>query len=521
MKPNYLLSLTGALCSFCTIASAPAHAASILVNGNLDLCQPVEIVPGFFLPKPLGWVNEGSRAITGPYEDEMSSEPWAGPAPTPVTTNGVANPPHPGGCGGPDCGVFFKAFSGNQANGAATGHLYQDNPATPGLVHTFTGWVGAEANYLATRSELAIEFFNGANALIASNVLDLVAAGLFQTNGQPFNYKQYTVAATAPQGATTVRVRVSMIEGSANPMGGGQAFVVDDFELIAESAAPATLFNGDLDLCQAVEIVPGFFLPKPRGWVNEGTRAITGPYEDEMSSEPWAGPSPTPVTTNGLANPPHPEGCGGLDCGVFFKAFSGNMANGAATGHLYQDVPASPGMTYILTGWAGAEANYLANRSELAIEFYNAGATLIASNVLNLVAAGLFQQNGHPFNYKQYTLVAKAPSAAATIRVRASMIGGTPNPLGGGQAFVVDDFDLIVQPLITSLDSVSPGGGRRIIARTEANRAYVVEAAETLNALPESWIEIGSAISNSSGVFEFEDIEAPLFEQRFYRLRRQ
>jgi hypothetical protein len=417
--------------------------------------------------------------------------------------------------------VFFKAFSGNQTDGAATGHLYQDNPATPGWVYTLTGWAGAEANYLAARSEFAIEFFNGANSLIGSNVLNLVAAGLLQTNGQPFNYKQYTLAATAPPGAATVRVRVSFIDGTPNPMGGGQAFVVDDFELTAESAPPAPLFNGNLDLCQSVEIVPGFFLPKPAGWVNEGSRAITGPYEDEMSSEPWAGPAPTPVTTNGLANPPHPEGCSGPDCAVFFKPFSGNQANGAATGHLYQDLSATPGMTYILTGWAGAEANYLATRSEFAIEFYNATATLIASNVLDLVAAGLFQQNGQSFNYKQYTLIAKAPANAATIRVRASMIGGMANPLGGGQAFVVDDFELTVQPLIVSLDSIQPGGGRRIIARGEANRIYVVEAAETVDGPPESWVEIGSAISDSNGVFQFDDIEAPLFEQRFYRMRRQ
>src|SRR4051794_7272732 len=81
---------------------------------------------------------------------------------------------------------------------------------------------------------------------------------------------------------------------------------------------------------------PGFFLAKPTVWQNIGTRTITGPYEDEMSSEPWAGPAPTPVTTdgNGLAEP---DGCSnGLDCGVFFKPFSGNATDGLATGHLQQ-----------------------------------------------------------------------------------------------------------------------------------------------------------------------------------------
>lgn len=67
-----------------------------------------------------------------------------------------------------------------------------------------------------------------------------------------------------------------------------------------------------------------------------------------MSSESWAGPAPTPVTTDGNLNGPPPDGYGGPDGGVFFKAFSGGGANGSATGHLYQDVPATPGWTYMM-----------------------------------------------------------------------------------------------------------------------------------------------------------------------------
>ena len=207
--------------------------AVLLFNGSLDLTDAVEITPGFFLPKPEGWVNQGTRAISGPYEDEMSSEPWAGPAPTPVTTGGNANPPHPAGCGGPDCAVFFKAFSGSAVNGAATAHLYQDNAATPGLLYSLVGWAGAEPNYLSTSSLFALEFLDAGNAVIQTTELDLVAAGLFVDNGESFDYKQFALAATAPPGAVTVRSRVSMIGGTGNPIGGGQAFVVDDFELTA------------------------------------------------------------------------------------------------------------------------------------------------------------------------------------------------------------------------------------------------------------------------------------------------
>ncbi len=234
------------------------------------------------------------------------------------------------------------------------------------------------------------------------------------------------------------------------------------------------LFNGNLDLTEANVIVdnappgPGpedFFLPKPQGWVNEGTRAITGPYADEMSSEPWAGPAPTPVTTDGNANPPHPEGCGGPDCAVFFKPFSGNLNDGAATGHLYQDVPASPGKIYTLTGWAGGEANVLVAGAELAVEFLDGGGSVIGGSVTNVLAT-LLVPNGQPFNYKLYTASALAPAGTEQVRSRFSMIDGIPNPLGGGQALVVDDFTLTVVPepssiMLAGLSMIGLLGSRR------------------------------------------------------------
>jgi hypothetical protein len=221
------------------------------------------------------------------------------------------------------------------------------------------------------------------------------------------------------------------------------------------------LTNGNLDQTQSVLIVdndppgPGiedFFLPKPAAWNNEGSRTLTGPYEDEMSSEPWAGPAPTPVTTDGsgLAGP---DGCGvgNLDCAVFVKPFSGNATpNGPATGHLYQDVPATAGLRYTLTGWAGAEANALMTGAEIALEFLDAGGSVIGGDVVNLLPT-LFVDNGEPFDYKQYTASAIAPVGTVEARARASMIGALSNPLGGGQAFVVDDFSLQQIPEPSSL----------------------------------------------------------------------
>jgi hypothetical protein len=216
-----LLTALGAI----MFGAANAQAQNLLTNGTLDVTYQQEIVPGFFLPKPASWINTGSRTIAGPYEDEMSSEPWAGPAPTPVTTGGVeAN----------DWAVFFKAFSGGATTGPATGNLYQDVAATPGLRYNLTGWAGAEANFLAAGAEIALEFIDSGGAVIPASgqVVNLLPT-LTLDNGQPFDYKQYAASAVAPANAVSVRSRASFIDGISNPAGGGQAFVVDDFVLIA------------------------------------------------------------------------------------------------------------------------------------------------------------------------------------------------------------------------------------------------------------------------------------------------
>ena len=205
------------------VAAAGAANANLLVNGNLDATYQQEIVPGFFLPKPANWVNEGTRAISGAFEDEMSSEPWAGPAPTPVTT---------GGANGDDWGVFFKPFTGNATNGATTAHLFQDVAGTAGLSYTLTGWAGAEPNALMQGAELALEFRDASGAVLSTAVLNLMPT-LFVDNGENFDYKQYSVTGVAPGGTATVRSRISMIGATSNPAGGGQAFVADDFNLEA------------------------------------------------------------------------------------------------------------------------------------------------------------------------------------------------------------------------------------------------------------------------------------------------
>jgi hypothetical protein len=251
--------LLGFIATFCLVICASRAAQAVILiggslnNGDLDQVVSTEInppAPGFFLPKPTVWQNFGSRTNTGPYEDEPSSENFAGVAPTPVTTNGNGLPT-PNGCDrGTDCGYFYKGFSGNLTTGdLATGHLYQDVAGSPGKTYSLSGWAGAEANYsglipaTVTKSQFAIDFDNDqniANGIISSAVLDLAAAGLGVPNGQPFNYKKYTVSGVAPAGTLFVRARASMIDGYGNPAGGSQAFVIDDFTL-ALIPEPATI----------------------------------------------------------------------------------------------------------------------------------------------------------------------------------------------------------------------------------------------------------------------------------------
>ena len=233
--------------------SVSAAKAQVLIggslnNGNLDRSHATEVVPGFFLPQPNVWVYAGSRTISGPYQDGLDSEPWAGPAPTPVTTDNFLNPPFPEGAGNTatdgDAGIFFKPFGGNSTDGAANISLYQDVPATPGKQYKLRGWAGGEANTLGGHV-FALDFLSAANAVLNTAQIDLNAAGLLTPNGQPFNYKEFSVQGIAPAGTATVRARVSLTDGMSNPAGGGQAFVVDDFTLeVPEPATAALGFAG-------------------------------------------------------------------------------------------------------------------------------------------------------------------------------------------------------------------------------------------------------------------------------------
>jgi hypothetical protein len=252
-----LLALGATVC-------ASAQAQELLVNGSMDLTVPYAnnpSVPTDRAPQPASWQVIGTKTVSGAYNDPLSSEPWSGPAPTPVTTGGTGLPYGTGtGCDGLDCGVFFKPFGGNLTTGdLATGHLRQSVLATAGLPYKFSGWAGAEANYSGlivgtqTQTQLAIDFLGPGFALLSTASLDLQAAGLGTPNGQSFNYQKFSVSGVAPAGTLFARARVSMIDAYANPAGGGQALVVDDFSL-QQVPEPASLLMAGLSLIGALSL---------------------------------------------------------------------------------------------------------------------------------------------------------------------------------------------------------------------------------------------------------------------------
>jgi hypothetical protein len=218
-KPSLTISLLLALAAWATTS---LQAENVLFNGNLDATS-ISSQNG---PTPDGWIVDATKTISGGFFDGCSSEPWCNV----VDSGGF--------------GVFFKPFQGNQAEGDLLSvQFYQDNPATPGTKFTLAGYAAGEANYSgffstnapAPKTLFVIQFLNAANAIIASNGFDLVAAGL--PSGGPGSMSSFlytTPQVTAPAATAGVRAGVMMLNVYSTT--GAQSFFVDGFDL--ESVAP-------------------------------------------------------------------------------------------------------------------------------------------------------------------------------------------------------------------------------------------------------------------------------------------
>lgn len=190
------------------------------------------------------------------------------------------------------------------------------------------------------------------------------------------------------------------------------------------------LTNGKMDLTS----VGPQALATPTGWNIISILPGTPGFNDGASSEPWC-------------NVADPSGFG-----VFFKTFWGDGGSSNVTVHLFQDNPATAGLNYTLTGWAGAGSGYSGfvlggpTRTELAISFLDAGSSIISSTVLDLVPAGLGTGTtaGLGFGYKEFAVSGIAPAGTAFVRSRLSIISAYDVPGAGDAAFVGDNFALVV-----------------------------------------------------------------------------
>lgn len=231
---------------------------------------------------------------------------------------------------------------------------------------------------------------------------------------------------------------------------------------VAPSLAQAELLtNGSLnDLTQIGD--PALYYPTPTGW--------------NISTDPQSFPQ------TGNPNPPivrYPTfpaefanrlGAGGN--GVVFNSTEGNFPGFpdvlTVDGDLTQVVPATPGLTYRMSGYAYFEGGYSGGVDLLApsapngrggqpsltdtffaLEFLDASGSVIAGTFIELKGVG--QVNNPDVteatrNWMQHVLTATAPINTVSARVRASMVNGEFNADLPHQAAWIDDFSLTVVP---------------------------------------------------------------------------
>jgi MYXO-CTERM domain-containing protein len=209
-------------------------------------------------------------------------------------------------------------------------------------------------------------------------------------------------------------------------------------------------------------IDPGMNLVGPNGqlgqtpnapWVFAASRGANPAFDDGAASEAFAD-----------------HDGGGF--GLFFKAFVGNPpwdpTAGSVDAHIYQDVAGTPGTTYTLTGWWGAEDNYSGLHTPganaiFALDFLTGGGGLIGSSELDLEAAGLGDPSLAGFNYEQFVIMAVAPAGTVTVRARGSMLDGVFF-LDPGQALVTDQWSLTARSTPTPEPGTALMGGLAALA---------------------------------------------------------
>ena len=125
--------------------------------------------------------------------------------------------------------------------------------------------------------------------------------------------------------------------------------------------------------------------------------------------------------------------------GLWFRPFDGGIGGPPVNAILYQDVPAVPGVDYVLSAWFKEEAGY-SGQNLLFMHFFDAGDGLIGSVSFDVDAA---QTNDSV--WRQFSVGSVAPAGTAVIRVGANMQDGVFSDMNPQSSFV-DDFQLLAIP---------------------------------------------------------------------------
>lgn len=212
------------------------------------------------------------------------------------------------------------------------------------------------------------------------------------------------------------------------------------FAIVPTSAQATNLLsNGDLELFNF-----------PPGWTL--LRSVT--------DLPGANVNSASLTTGAFAQAPDDPGGQGL----WLRAFVGNAApyagqNRKTNAELSQAVPAVPGESYTLTGWAKFEQNYSGGVTQLdplsptgqaggdltsptqsiwEMAFLDADSNVVGTPVtLDLRSTGQVGDN----TYYQHTLMGTAPTGTASVRVTAKAIDMITN-INPQQSGAYDNFSL-------------------------------------------------------------------------------